>query len=252
MSWTTETPTTRTQTPILVVGPESRILDTLERELRALPLPTLVARNIESACRVHIDRTDPPAALLMPESIVRTDAFEEQLALLRIRMGSPRLVPIVFGHKPNEKRRRALREAGIDLALFGRFGRNALRFQVNRALSRWATRKPRGEIRAPKEWRTRMVSQGREKSVRCYSLSSGGGYFVTPRPWIVGSDVSLELPIARGLLRIDGRILYTNLAGSAEGRGLPRGMAISFRPLRDPVQDLIRRDVTATQSSLEV
>jgi hypothetical protein len=252
MSWMNVSHGVPTSSPILLIGPESRIMRTLERELCALPTRTLTALDIVDACTRFAGCPRPPAALLLPESIVQTDSFEEELAELRIRTRAPQLIPIVFGHAPNKNRRRALRDAGIDLALFGAFGRNALRFQINRALSRWATRKPRGEIRAPKEWRTSMVFEGREKSVRCYSLSSTGAYFVTPRPWVVGSDVSLELPIGRGRLRIEGRILYTNLAGSADGRGLPRGMAISFRPLRHPVQDLIRHDVTQTQSRLEV
>jgi hypothetical protein len=252
MTWSTATRTLPTTSPILLVGPNSRIVHTLDQELRALPIRTLLAETLDQACTRFAGCLHPPAALLLPESIVRTDAFEEQLAELRVRTGSPQLVPIVFGHVPKEKRRHALREAGIDLPHFGRVGRSALRFQINRALSRFATRKPRGEIRAPKEWRSSMVASGREKSVRCYSLSSAGGYFVTPRPWVVGTDVSLEIPIARGRLSIEGRVLYTNRTGSAEGSGLPHGMAVSFRPLRHPVQDLIRHDVTDTQTRLEV
>ena len=49
---------------------------------------------------------------------------------------------------------------------------------------------------------------------------------------------------------IDGRILYTNLGGHE--RALPRGMAISFRPLCDPIQQVIRADISATQRQLEV
>jgi hypothetical protein len=73
---------------------------------------------------------------------------------------------------------------------------------------------------------------------------------VTPRPWIVGSDISLELPWGRERLLIDGRILYTNLGG--DERTLPRGMAIRFRPLRDHIQQVIRADIFATQAQLEV
>ncbi|HIF93495.1 MAG: hypothetical protein ABGX04_07620 [Myxococcales bacterium] len=73
---------------------------------------------------------------------------------------------------------------------------------------------------------------------------------MTPRPWVVGSDISLELPWGHERLLIGGRILYTNHGG--DERALPRGMAISFRPLRDHIQQVIRADISATQTQLQV
>lgn len=238
--------------PILLVGPDSQIQQALVQELHALPMSTRTARDLAEASSGWVDPGQPPGVLLLPEEEIRTDEFEEQLADLRIRTRSPSLVPIAFGQEPCQERREALRDAGIDLALFGRFGRHALRFQINRALSRWARRRPRGELRAPQEWRTRIFSSGREKAVRCYSLSSGGAYFVTPRPWIVGSDISLALPIGNKRRLIEGRILYTNVTGDGPGRALPRGMAITFRPLSDRLQRYIRAGVSKSQVKLEV
>ncbi len=236
---------------ILLVGPDTRIQQTLVRELHSLCATTLTAGSLQEASETYQGCERPPNIVLLPEKRIDTAEFEEELGTLRIRTGAPNLVPIAFGQTPTPERRRALRNAGIDLALFGRFGRHALRFQVNRALSPWATRRPRGELRAPQEWRTRTFSSGKEKGVRCYSLSSGGGYFVTPRPWVVGSDISLELPVGRReRLLIEGRILYTNFGG--DERALPRGMAVSFRPLRDHIQQVIRADISATQAQLEV
>lgn len=249
-AWSGTTQTRLTQSTILLIGPDSRIQRSLTRELQALSASTRSAPSLEEASRLHGGKDRPPNMVLLPEGDIEPTEFEEALGALRIRTGAPSLVPIAFGPAPSIERRRALRDAGVELALFGRFGRHALRFQVNRALSRWARRRPRGELRAPKEWRSRTFSSGKEKAVRCYSLSSGGAYFVTPRPWVVGSDISLELPIGRERLLIDGRILYTNLGG--DERALPRGMAIRFRPLCDPIQQVIRADISATQRQLEV
>ena len=251
-AWSEPKQTPLARGPILLVGPDSQIQRALVQELHSQPISTITARDLEAAHRCQVDPNRPPGVLLLPEDEIRTEVFEEELAELRIRTGSPGLVPIAFGQGPSKQRRRALRDAGIDLALFGRFGRHALRFQINRARSRWATRRPRGELRAPQEWRTRVFSSGQEKAVRCYSLSSGGAYFVTPRPWVVGSDISLELPMGDEPLRIDGRILYTNVTGDGSGRALPRGMAISFRPLSNHLQRFIRARVTRSQVKLEV
>lgn len=251
-AWTRSTTTAETRGAVLLLGPDTSVQRALEHELHSLPAATLMARDFEDARTRSLGIGSPPRVVLLPEEMIDPLEFESRLADLRIRMHSPRLVPIAFGPEPSEQRRGALRDAGVDLALFGGFGRHALRFQINRALSPWARRRPRGELRAPQEWRTRIFSSGKEKAVRCYSLSSTGAYFVTPRPWVVGSDVSLELPMGREHRMIDGRILYTNHVGPGNERALPRGMAISFRPLPDPLQNVIRAGVTQTQARLEV
>ena len=251
-SWSEPKRTPTTRNTVLLLGPDSEIQRALAHELHALPASVLAAVDFDDARSLDIELDQVPRVLLMPDEEVRSLDFEERLADLRIRLGSPRLVPIVFGPAPDEARRQALRDLGIDLALFGRFGRHALRFQINRALSPWSNRRPRGDLRAPQEWRTRTYSSGKEKFVRCYSLSSGGAYFVTPRPWVVGSDITLELPVGRERRLIEGRILYTNVAGDGGDRALPRGMAISFRPLSGSLQNLIRAGVTRSQARLEV
>jgi hypothetical protein len=251
-AWTHPNSIASTENPVLLVGADSPIQRALAHELRALPAQSVTASDFDDASTQRFEGGPHPRVVLLPEEAILPSEFEAQLADLQIRTGSPRLVPIAFGHAPSSERRRALRDAGLDLALFGRFGRHALRFQINRALSPWVGRRPRGELRAPQEWRTRTFSSGREKAVRCYSLSSAGAYFVTPRPWVVGSDVSLELPMGHDRLVIEGRILYTNMLGPRQERALPRGMAVSFRPLSGHLQKVIRHGVTKSQARLEV
>jgi hypothetical protein len=237
----------------LVIGADDAFRRALVSELQALPMPVTAAETLRAA----IDSAGPVGErariLLIPERDLETDDFEERLAELRVRSGSPRLVPIVFGRAPSPERRAALRAAGAELALFGRFGRHALRFQVNRALAPAARGAVRGEPRAPMEWRTRVFAEGREKLVRCYTLSSGGGYFVTPRPWVVGSAVSLELPSSSAArFVIQGRIVYTQTAGADGDDALPRGMAVSFDALDADLETVIRRGVASSQSALQV
>jgi len=251
-TWNGRNLTALSTDPILVIGPEGALRQAMAREIESLPVPALVADSMADATRTLGAGSRPPSIVLLPESSIRADSFEAELAELRIRARSPRLVPIAFGRAPNDARRREIREAGVELALFGRFGRHALRFQINRALSPFATRTPRGELRAPQEWRTRTFSLGKEKSVRCYSLSSGGAYFVTPRPWVVGSEIALELPVGHDRLLVSGKILYTNLGDDVQRRGLPRGMAVAFRPLSQDIKREIREGLCETHEGLEV
>lgn len=238
--------------PILVIGRDGPFRHAMAREIESLPAPVRVADDLECAAD-GLDREDrPPSIVLLPEHEIHADAFERQLAELRVRTGSPRLVPIAFGRAPGDARRREIREAGVGLALFGRFGRHALRFQINRALSPFNEQALRGALRAPKEFRTRTYASGKEKAVRCYSLSSDGAYFVTPRPWVVGSEIALELPVGHERLLVAGSILYTNVGEDSDRRGLPRGMAVAFRPLSQDIKREIREDIAATHESLEV
>ncbi|MBJ18630.1 MAG: hypothetical protein GY910_18105 [bacterium] len=89
------------------------------------------------------------------------------MAKLRIRTHSPRLVPIAFGRAPSDARRLEIRQAGVGLALFGHFGRHALRFQINPARAPFPERAHQGELGAPKEWRTRtyFIRQGEGRSL---------------------------------------------------------------------------------------
>jgi Tfp pilus assembly protein PilZ len=236
--------------PILVVAPDDEFRAVLAREIESLPARVQLADDLDRAEASHFDR--PPHVVLIAQQEIDADAIEQRLAALRIRTGDPDLVPIAFGRAPTRARRLALRQAGVDLALFGRFGRHALRFQINRARASWARRAPRGELRAPMEWRTRIFSSGRTKEARCYSLSSGGAYFVTPRPFVVGSEIALELPIGRRRLLVAGHVLYTGTGDTSANHGLPRGMAIGFDPLSERVQNVIRRGISASQRGLQV
>ena len=145
-AWSGTTQTRLTQSTILLIGLDSRIQRSLTRELQALSASTRSAPSLEEASRLHGGKDRPPNMELLPEGDIEPTEFEEALGALRIRTGAPSLVPIAFGPAPSIERRRALRDAGVELALFGRFGRHALRFQV----------KPRaialGETKAA--WRT--------------------------------------------------------------------------------------------------
>lgn len=237
----------------LVIGADDALRRALVAELRALPMPVATAASLPIAAAEARRGQALPRVVLVAEHEVETEELEQQLAELRVRSGATRVVPLVFGRSPSPERRAALRRAGAELALFGRFGRHALRFQVNRALAPAAARAKRGELRAPMEWRTRAFAEGREKRVRCYTLSSTGGYFVTPRPWVVGSNVELELPGARATrFKIAGRIVYTHATGQDGEKHLPRGMAVAFSRLDAELERVIRRGVAATQAALEI
>ena len=248
----TPTSASTSREPVVLIGSDARLQIALCQELRALHTPVIRADSMLDARELG-DRTHRRASvLLIPQDSIRPERFEEERAALQIRIGASRLVPIAIGRRPDEARRRELREAGIHLALFGRFGRHAFRFQLNRARSNNAGRATRGDLRAPMEWRTRTYSSGREKTVRCYSLSERGGYFATPRPWVVGSEITLELPLMERDREVKGRVLYTKDSRESSRPELPGGMAVTFDAVPTRLQNAIQRNLVASRNCLEV
>ena len=244
--------TRRRRGSVLIVDLDTALHRALSEELRACQLSVAYAPSMENASRLEGADTGIPSTVLIPEQLIRPETFEEELTALRIRTGAASLVPIAVGRRPDEARRNELRAAGVRLALFGRFGRHTLRFQVNRALSPFATRTLRGELRAPMEWRTQTYCAGREKGVRCYSLSMRGAYFVTPRPWIVGAELDFALPLAGRERQISGRVLYTKHNDGSDRPALPGGMAVEFEPLASGLRDVIAQDLSRSRFGLEV
>ena len=125
--------------------------------------------------------------------------------------------------------------SGVELALFGRFGRHALRFQINRAVSpHGGSRALRGgAARTAWSGEPRTFASGREKArALLQPLERRAPIFVTPRPWVVGSEIDLELPDrGRPTDAWPGRIVYTNAGRrSSPASALPRGMAVRFAP----------------------
>ena len=242
--------------PILVVAPDDgpsgkrarpRDRSPCRRSRSGSPMTWIRTRSTTpfrtSSPRASI--ADRPGARDRPR--LEFEAATRRAADPRRRSAEPRADRLRSG--PQTRRdASALREAGVDLALFGRFGRHALRFQINRALARLGRdRAPRGELRAP------MPSGGpgsslraRTKEVRCYSACrAGGAYFVTPRPFVVGiRDRARAARSGGDRLRVAGHACSTRTCRPTHrsSQGLPRGMAVGFRPaLRTHVQDVIRR-----------
>lgn len=134
--------------PVLVIGPDSPFTRAIAREIEALPARILRADSmVDAAARVG-DLGQAEAVLLIPESEIEPDVFEAEVVELRSHTHASRLIPIAFGQAPDDERRHAIREAGVELTLFGRFSPHALRFQINRALTPWAEHAPHGERRA--------------------------------------------------------------------------------------------------------
>ena len=95
-AWSGSTQTRLSQSTVLLIGPDSRIQRSLVRELQALSAEAITANGLDDASHAKWNSRQKASVMLIPESTLDPTEFEEQLGELRIRTGSPTLVPIAF------------------------------------------------------------------------------------------------------------------------------------------------------------
>lgn len=188
------------------------------------------ARVVRSPADLEADAREPVALLvnaLLPEA--HLDAcLKRRGAGLR----EARLLGIVVGRSVPQGRRERLREAGFGLFLGAPLDMGALRFQVNRAfLAHRTPGPPRRDMRAPLRIHAEVRAHDRVKAARLYTISEGGAFLETPRPWMEGTRLEMRMPDALGRSTLRARVVYTNVPGNLRQRLLPVGMGVRFEEL---------------------
>jgi len=230
---------------ILVLGRDGEAPRRLAERVRGLGQRAVRAPTPLRALEIARERSvHYPAALICADP----ELLEQRGLLAQLRERSPPGEPtlIAAGPAPEAPLREALREAGVEIALFDPVGDPALRFFLNRATLQADGVFPRGEPRAPTDLQVRIFSGGRAKQAALYCLSSGGAFFATPSPWLAGAEVAIELPLDTGALAVVGRVLYTNVPGNLQRPGLPAGMAVRFRDTSAEERRALGRAVEAS------
>ena len=83
----------------------------------------------------------------------------------------------------------------------------------------------------------------RSRRVHVYSLSTAGAFLETPRPSIRGAGLTLEILLPDGVLRVTGRVIYSNVPGNLQRPMLPLGMGVQFEELDEEATARLRRYV---------
>jgi hypothetical protein len=61
---------------------------------------------------------------------------------------------------------------------------------------------------------------------------------------MTGADLTIELPLPTGAIRVAGRVLYTNVPGNLARQSLPTGMAVRFSQDHFGTCEVIRQNVS--------
>jgi hypothetical protein len=201
---------------------------TLATRLRCFGYAVLPSKTPDHADRLLRRRGSGVAAVVIP---VDLPAFDLGAALRFLRRLEPtgELNFVAAGHRPGRAECQLLRDAGVELALWEPVGDHELRFQANRALaSSEIVRGSRTNLRAPADWEVDVWSGTRKKSARVYSLSASGAFLATGRPSLPQAQLRIDLPASPGPLKLQARVVMTNVPGNLIRDNLPLGMGVRF------------------------
>ncbi|MDX1649068.1 MAG: PilZ domain-containing protein, partial [Myxococcota bacterium] len=137
---------------------------------------------------------------------------------------------VAVGPRPDARGVDRLRKAGLRFACFEPWTDSELRFILNRAIydpSR-ARISVRDGLRVPTNLMGRVFGGTGEKPVLVYNVSLGGAYLETHRPSSVGARIEVELPLEPEPLRLQARVVSTNVPGNMRRPNLPLGMGVRF------------------------
>lgn len=173
-------------------------------------------------------------------------------ALASMREAESVLPAMAYGKQPDPNARRALRQAGVLLALWDGYDDGMLRFQINRLVSGEQLSAARTSRRAPTHAPVRVLVGGREKNGLLYSLSEGGCFIETPRASMDGARLHILFELDREHFELDGTVAFANVPGNLQRPNLPLGMGVRFDGTDPDVRRSIAHVIQERLAALDV
>jgi hypothetical protein len=211
---------------VLILGPEERTR-LLGGRVLLLNYRSTRAEDLDGALRAQ-DATPLAIRAALLSTDHKLPDVREVLRALRERSSGGPIHWIAFGRRPDAPEIAALREAGVQLALFDPFTDEELRFVINEAHHLGRDDAPRTEERVPSNLRARVVTKTGERAALVYNLSTGGAYLVTPRPALRGGPVQVHLTLPNGEAVLEGQVVWNNVPGNLRRPNAPVGMGVRF------------------------
>lgn len=213
---------------VLLIDAGSHPLQALAGRMQRIGFRALRVKTPEAAEDVLKDERFSIRGVVVPPDLAVAN-LAGALERLSSCVADGRLRFVAAGPSPSEEARERLRDARVELALFGETDRHALRFVLNRACADHdPVVKERGALRAPADLPAHVRAAGREKAAQVYSISPRGAFLATERPSMRQALVHLSLPLPDGTVATTARVVMTNVPGNLVRRNLPLGMGVCF------------------------
>jgi hypothetical protein len=234
---------------ILLIELDPHRTSSLAAQLVRLGVEPIRVEDLAEAESLVRSRAYSFSAILLPTSL---PAQTVGAALARMRKTGAILPAMAYGKMPDANQRRALRHAGVLLALWDGYDERILRFQLNRLVSGEQISAARASRRAPTHAPVRILVSGREKPGTLYSLSEGGCFVETPRASMDGARLRVLFDLDGEAFDLDGTVAFANVPGNLQRPNLPLGMGICFVGTDDAIRKTIAYVITDRLALLEV
>ncbi len=163
------------------------------------------------------------------------------LALLRGHGSEAPRSAVAIGPCPDEATRAALREAGVEWALWEPYDESALRMVLSNAMAPVFSGEPRRAKRLPTTLLGRaFMGLHRKDGVVC-SLSTDGAFLEMPYPYEEGTRITLEIDVEGVSIVTKAEVRYTIERGGAGASEYPAGMGVAFREITPEASDRLAR-----------
>lgn len=234
---------------ILLVELDPHRTATLAAQLVRLGVEPIRVADLAEAAALVRSRSYSFSAVFIPTSLA---AAHVDQTLAQMRKTETVLPAMAYGKLPDSNQRKALRQAGVLLALWDGYDDRILRFQLNRLVSGELTSTARASRRAPTHAATRMLVGDREKQGLLYSLSEGGCFIETPRASMDGARLRILFEIDGERFEIESTVVFANVPGNLQRPNLPLGIGVRFDSVDDAIRKSIARIITERLAALEV
>lgn len=234
---------------ILLVETDPHRTASLAAQLVRFGVEPIRVADVDEAVGLLRSRSYSLAGVMIPTSL---PGAEITAALAKMRAVEPLLPVMVYGKAPDARQRKALRSAGVLLALWDGYEEIVLRFQLNRLVCGEQISTARATRRAPAHAPVRILVGGREKHGTLYSLSEGGCFIETPRASMDGARLQLSFDLDGQRFELGGTVAFANVPGNLQRPNLPLGMGVRFEQAEAAQRTAIARVIESRLADLDV
>jgi hypothetical protein len=175
------------------------------------------------------------AATVEPEEIARIGH-----TLHSLEPEIPRTL-VAIGRRPDDERRKSLREAGVEWALWEPYDECGLRSVLSSAIAARPETAQRKQARLPTMLLARAFVGARRHDAIVATLSEAGAFLETPSPIPEGTVMTLEISLMDGPLQVKARVAYARYPTGGAPAYLPSGMGVEFTVIAVEVAERLRR-----------